>query len=114
MFGGQQWKRTMVYQCLFMPTIVMISFSLINTTAIMYRATMTVPFGKILLIVILFLCLCVPLHTAGTLLGRRAAADQSFPCRVHRLKRPIPSKHWLFTPAMGLTAGLVPFGCLFI
>merc|ERR1712060_756365 len=57
---------------------------------------------------------CVPLHTAGTLLGRRAAADRSFPCRVHHLKRPIPTKHWLFQPAMVLTAGIVPFGCLFI
>merc|ERR1712039_956631 len=31
MFGGQHWKRTMVYQCLFMPGIVFISFAVINT-----------------------------------------------------------------------------------
>lgn len=114
MFGGQQWKRTMVYQCLFMPSIFFGTFCVINSTAIVYRATMTVPFKTILLIIILFLVMCVPLHTAGTLLGRRAAAERTFPCRVHHLKRPIPAKHWLFTPGMILTAGLVPFGCLFI
>jgi transmembrane 9 superfamily protein 3 len=114
MFGGQHWKRTMVYQCLFMPAVVFASFAVINTTAIAYRSTMTVPFKTVIVILVLFLVLCVPLHTAGTLLGRRAAADRTFPCRVHHLKRPIPTKHWLFTPAMIVTAGLVPFGCLFI
>merc|ERR1712113_629821 len=92
----------------------MASFMVTNTTAIVYRASMTVPFKTILIIFVLFLCLCVPLHTGGTMLGRRAAAERVFPCRVHHLKRPIPTKHWLFTPAMTVTAGLVPFGCLFI
>jgi len=104
----------MVYQCFLMPSIVFVSFAVINTTAIMYRATMTVPFKTILIIVGLFLVMCVPLHTAGTLLGRRAAADRSFPCRVHHLKRPIPTKHWLYTPVMIGTASLILFGCLFI
>merc|ERR1719394_194856 len=44
MFGGQHWKRTMVYQCLFMPGILFVSFAVINTTAIINRATLTVPF----------------------------------------------------------------------
>lgn len=114
MFGGQHWKRTMIYQCLFMPSLVFASFVVINTTAILYRSTMTVPFKTILIVIVLFALVCVPLHTAGTLLGRRAASEKSFPCRVHHLKRPIPTKHWLFTPAMIVTAGLVPFGCLFI
>jgi len=114
MFGGQHWKRTMVYQCLFMPAMVFASFMVINTTAIAYRSTMTVPFKTIAIIIVLFAVMCVPLHTAGTLLGRRAASERTFPCRVHHLKRPIPTKHWLFTPAMIVTAGLVPFGCLFI
>ncbi|CAE7611870.1 TM9SF3 [Symbiodinium natans] len=114
MFGGQHWKRTMVYQCLFMPGIAFISFVVINTTAIFYRATMIVPFKTIFIILVLFLAVCVPLHTVGTLLGRRAAAERSFPCRVHHLKRPIPTKHWAFTPIMTMVAGIVPFGCLFI
>mmetsp|Transcript_12930 Transcript_12930/g.24417 ORF Transcript_12930/g.24417 Transcript_12930/m.24417 type:complete len:625 (+) Transcript_12930:70-1944(+) len=114
MFGGQHWKRTMVYQCLFIPGIAFISFVVINTTAIFYRATMTVPFKTIFIILVLFLAVCVPLHTVGTLLGRRAAAERSFPCRVHHLKRPIPTKHWAFTPIMTMVAGIVPFGCLFI
>jgi len=114
MFGGQHWKRTSVYQCLFLPGVAFAGFFLINTTAIAYRATMTVPLKTILVILIMFLVLCVPLHTAGTLLGRSAAQSGTFPCRVHHLKRPIPTKHWLFAPVMMVTAGLVPFGCLFI
>merc|ERR1712048_1199201 len=67
-----------------------------------------------MIILLLFLVICVPLHTAGTLLGRRAAANTSLPCRVHHLKRPIPTKHWSVAPSMIVVAGLVPFGCLFI
>merc|ERR1719401_2566374 len=104
----------MIYQCLFLPAVIFAGFVVINTTAITYRATMTLPFKTIMIILVLFIVLSVPLHTVGTLLGRRAAAEKSFPRRVHHLKRPIPTKHWLFTPAMIVTAGLVPFGCLFI
>jgi len=114
LFGGQSWKAAMFYQCLFMPGVVFATFVIINTTAIMYRSTLTIPFKTIAIIVLLFLVLCIPLHMAGTLLGRRTAAEKNFPCRVHHLKRPIPTKHWLFTPAIMATAGLVPFGCLFI
>jgi transmembrane 9 superfamily protein 3 len=114
MFGGAHWKRTMAYQCLFMPTLTFISFIFINTTAMAYHSTQSVPFRTIAILLLLFLILCVPLHAVGYILGRRVAADKSFPCRVHHLKRPIPSKHWAFTPAMIAVAGLVPFGCLFI
>jgi transmembrane 9 superfamily protein 3 len=114
MFGGMHWKRTMIYQCLFMPSIAFASFIVINTTALLYGSTQSISFKHFFLLLLLFVVLCVPLHTAGTLLGRRAATGHTFPCRVHHLKRPIPTKHWLFTPAMVVTAGLVPFGCLFI
>eukprot|EP00928_Gymnodinium_smaydae_P069346 TRINITY_DN5278_c0_g2_i1.p1 TRINITY_DN5278_c0_g2~~TRINITY_DN5278_c0_g2_i1.p1 ORF type:complete len:666 (+),score=127.45 TRINITY_DN5278_c0_g2_i1:137-2134(+) len=114
MYGGQQWKRTMIYQGLFMPALAAVAFFLINTTAILYRSTMTVPLKTAFLIVVLFIVLCVPLHMVGTLMGRRSATGRSFPCRVHHLKRPIPTKHKLFLPGMIATAGLVPFGCLFI
>merc|ERR1719356_776209 len=50
---------------------------------------MTVPFKTIFIVLLLFAVVCVPLHVAGTLLGRRAASEKSFPCRVHHLKRPI-------------------------
>jgi transmembrane 9 superfamily protein 3 len=113
-YGGQQWKRAMIYQCLFMPAICATVFIMVNSTAIYYRSTMTVPFKTLFIILVLFAVMCVPLHTAGTLLGRRTAAAWTFPCRVHHLKRPIPTKHGLFSPVMVLTAGLVPFGCLFI
>merc|ERR1719498_173549 len=75
---------------------------------------MTVPFQHMLLVGLLFLVLCVPLHALGTLLGRKSAANATFPCRVHHLKRPIPAKHWAFLPTMVAAAGIVPFGCLFI
>merc|ERR550537_602328 len=100
----------MSYQCFLMPFVVFVSFAFINTTAIIYGSTMAIPFRTILIVLILFVVVCIPLHAIGTLLGRKAAAGLSFPCRVHHLKRPIPSKHKLFTPVMVLISGVVPFG----
>jgi len=114
MFGGTRWKRTMAYQCIFMPALLCADFVVVNTTAIVYRATTTVPFKTVAVIVVLFVVMCIPLHAVGTLLGRRAVPANPFPCRVHNLQRPIPMKHWLFAPGMIVVAGLVPFGCLFI
>merc|ERR1711959_480363 len=75
---------------------------------------MAIPFRTILTVIVLFLVVCIPLHTIGSLLGRKTAASISFPCRVHHLKRPIPAKHAYFTPLMVAVSGVVPFGCLFI
>ena len=43
LFGGRNWKRTMAYQCLFMPALVFLSFMVLNTTAILYRSCLTCP-----------------------------------------------------------------------
>jgi len=111
---GKHWKKAMACQCLFVPTVLFSSFCCINTVALYYKSTMSLPFKTIALVLLLFCILCVPLHTIGTLLGRRSAAEASFPTRVHHLKRPIPQKKMGFHPGMIAISGLIPFGCVFI
>ncbi|KAF4713960.1 Transmembrane 9 super member 3, partial [Perkinsus olseni] len=113
-FGGKTWKKAMVYQVLFLPAVLCLMFMIVNTTAWIKGLTYAMPFKTILLLLMVFLAVCVPLHMIGTLWGRRSAAERSFPCRVHHLKRPIPVQHRFFIPGLILGAGLVPFGCVFI
>ncbi|KAF4758738.1 Transmembrane 9 super member 3, partial [Perkinsus olseni] len=113
-FGGKTWKKAMVYQVLFLPAVLCLMFMIVNTTAWIKGLTYAMPFKTILLLLMVFLAVCVPLHMIGTLWGRRSAAERSFPCRVHHLKRPIPIQHRFFIPGLILGAGLVPFGCVFI
>lgn len=110
---GKNWKRAMALQCLFVPGIIFVTFCFVNTTALFYKSTMSVPFKTILMVLILFVCFCVPLHGIGTLFGRRAAVGATFPCRVHHLKRPIPARKRGYL-VMIAGAGLVPFACVFI
>ncbi|CEL92549.1 unnamed protein product [Vitrella brassicaformis CCMP3155] len=114
LYGGKGWKKAMFAQVLFIPSVVLVIFAFLNTTALVYTSSMAVPAKNIATVVLLFLVLCIPLHTVGTLLGRRHASKAAFPCRIHHLKRPIPPKHWAFLPCMISGAGLIPFGCVFI
>ncbi len=76
---------------------------------------------------------CLPLVVAGTLVGRKFAAKDDFPCRVNHLKRPIPEGRWCVrctapaaslnpVPArrythpvtLALAGGVLPFGSIFI
>jgi len=111
---GKNWKRAMAYQCLFLPAVLFSSFCCINTIALHYKSTMSLPFKTVALVLLMFVGVCIPLHTVGTLFGRRKAANVTFPCRVHHLKRPIPQKKMGFHPGMILISGLIPFGCVFI
>ncbi|KAF4670832.1 Transmembrane 9 super member 3 [Perkinsus chesapeaki] len=113
-FGGKTWKKAMIYQVFFLPAVLCLMFMIVNTTAWIKGLTYAIPFKTIVILLLAFLAVCVPLHVIGTLWGRRSAADRSFPCRVHHLKRPIPLKHRFFVPGLILGAGLVPFGCVFI
>jgi transmembrane 9 superfamily protein 3 len=73
-----------------------------------------VPATRLLQGLLLYIFTAIPLHVAGTLVGRRAARGYTFPSRVHHLKRPIPTKHWAVLPGLFSLGGFVPFGCMFI
>ncbi len=56
-----------------------------------------------------------PLILLGTILGRSTVQPLDFPCRVNALQRPIPEKKSYNSPlTLGLFAGILPFGSIFI
>ncbi|CAD7698457.1 unnamed protein product [Ostreobium quekettii] len=113
--GGTAWIRTMVLTaCLFPGALFLIAFVL-NTIAIAYHSLSAVPFGSIVLVLLLWAGISLPLCLAGTVLGRNWAGIPSTPCRVKRIPSAIPCKPWHLTPpAIILASGLLPFGSIFI
>uniref|UniRef100_A0A0G4G227 Transmembrane 9 superfamily member n=1 Tax=Chromera velia CCMP2878 TaxID=1169474 RepID=A0A0G4G227_9ALVE len=112
-YGGSAWKRSMLRNQLFLPTVAFFAWFAVHWVARMKSSSSTGPSSSILFIV-LFLLFCAPVHVVGTLLGRRSTAKGTFPCRVHTLRRPIPPKHFLWEPAFIAVSGAIPFACVYI
>ncbi|KAI8467088.1 MAG: hypothetical protein J3K34DRAFT_524003 [Monoraphidium minutum] len=112
---GRSWMRGMVLTAVLFPGVCSGIAFLLNTIAIAYGSLAAVPFGYIVVVVLLWGFLSIPLCVAGTLAGRKYAGAPNNPCRVKRIPSPIPLKAWYLTPlAISVAGGLLPFGSIFI
>lgn len=112
---GKGWIQTMLLTaCLFPVSCFSIAFVL-NTIAIFYQSLAAVPFGSIVIVLLIWMFISFPLCLFGTVVGRNWAGAPDHPCRVKRIPSPIPDKKWyLRPPVIALVGGLLPFGSIFI
>eukprot|EP00898_Chlorokybus_atmophyticus_P000053 jgi/Chlat1/1048/Chrsp110S01532 len=112
---GKHWIRAMLLTaCLFPCTCFAIAFVL-NTIAIFYHSLAAIPFGTMLVVLLLWAFISLPLALFGTVVGRNWSGVPDNPCRVKTIPRPIPKKKWYLTPTVvSLMGGLLPFGSIFI
>jgi len=74
-----------------------------------------VPFGSIVVVLLIWMFISIPLCLLGTVVGRNWNGWPDNPCRVKRIPSPIPQKKWYLTaPVISLVGGLLPFGSIFI
>jgi transmembrane 9 superfamily protein 3 len=114
MYSGGNWKNAMIAQVMLIPAVGGTIFVLINAVALLYGSVHAVRAVRVIQGLLLYCFTALPLHVIGTLVGRRAARDYTFPKRVHHLRRPVPAKHWAVLPGLFVLGGFVPFGCMFI
>ena len=76
---------------LFPLTVFGIAFGL-NLIAIGYHSLAAVPFGSMVVLVLIWTCISVPLCLFGTVIGRNWNGQPDNPCRVKRIPSPIPQK----------------------
>ncbi|PRW59993.1 transmembrane 9 superfamily member 1 [Chlorella sorokiniana] len=112
---GKAWIQTMLLTaCTFPVSCFAIAFVL-NTIAIFYQSLAAVPFGSIVIVLLIWMFISFPLCLFGTVVGRNWAGAPDHPCRVKRIPSPIPDKAWYLTPqAIAVVGGLLPFGSIFI
>lgn len=113
--SGKQWIQAMMLTASFFPgTCFGIAFAL-NAVAIAYRSLAAVPFGTIVVVVLLWSFISFPLTLFGTVIGRNWAGAPDIPCRIKRIPSPIPERKWYLKPwIVAMVGGLLPFGSIFI
>eukprot|EP00897_Mesotaenium_endlicherianum_P009813 jgi/Mesen1/8860/ME000053S08260 len=112
---GKHWMKSMLTTASFFPFACFgIGFAL-NTVAIFYHSLAAIPFGTMVVILVIWAFISFPLATLGTIVGRNWSGTPDNPCRVKTIPRPIPQKKWYLTPwVVALMGGLLPFGSIFI
>jgi transmembrane 9 superfamily protein 3 len=115
MEGGKSWIQCMTLTACLFPGIGFGIAFVLNTIAIGYGSLAAVPFGYIVIVLLLWAFLSFPLCIVGTIVGRNWNSVPNYPCRVKRIPSPIPVKQWYLSPlAIAAAGGLLPFGSIFI
>ncbi|KAH9544257.1 hypothetical protein CY35_13G109100 [Sphagnum magellanicum] len=112
---GKHWIKSMLLTASLFPfTCFGIGFAL-NTVAIFYHSLAAIPFGTMVVVLVIWTFISFPLALLGTVVGRNWSGVPDNPCRVKTIPRPIPEKKWYLTTwAVALLGGLLPFGSIFI
>jgi len=112
---GTNWVRNLLLTgCLFCGPLFL-TFCFLNTVAIAYNATAALPFGTILVILLIWTLVTSPLLVLGGIAGKNSRAEFQAPCRTTKYPREIPSLPWYrgTVPQMAM-AGFLPFSAIYI
>ena len=130
---SSQWIKCMFVTAMLYPgTIVLLGF-LLNFVAIAYDSAQAIPFGGMLVLLFLWLCVAVPLVVMGTVVGRHSklggassgsgssgaasaggSRNLDIP-RVNQIPRMIPAKRWFASRSLLIPfGGVLPFASIFV
>lgn len=104
----------MLTGCLFCGPLFF-TFCFLNTVAIVYKATAALPFGTIVVIVLIWTLVTSPLLVLGGIAGKNSRIEFQAPCRTTKYPREIPQLPWYRStvPQMAM-AGFLPFSAIYI
>ncbi|CAH8252331.1 unnamed protein product [Arabidopsis lyrata] len=111
----KSWVRNLLLTgCLFCGPLFL-TFCFLNTVAITYTATAALPFGTIVVIVLIWTLVTSPLLVLGGIAGKNSKAEFQAPCRTTKYPREIPPLPWYRSaiPQMAM-AGFLPFSAIYI
>ncbi|XP_070680337.1 transmembrane 9 superfamily member 3-like isoform X2 [Malus domestica] len=112
---GSNWVRNLLLTgCLFCGPLFL-TFCFLNTVAIAYTATAALPFGTIVVIVLIWTLVTSPLLVLGGIAGKNSKAEFQAPVRTTKYPREIPPLPWYRAtiPQMAM-AGFLPFSAIYI
>lgn len=113
-WSGESWKRNIILTPLFVPSIVFLTFLIINFFLVFEQSSGAVPFTTMLALVGIWFVISVPLSFTGSWFGFKAPVFES-PVRTNQIPRQIPmSPWWLRRRVMYLSGGILPFGALLV
>ncbi|KAH9317376.1 hypothetical protein KI387_019145, partial [Taxus chinensis] len=112
---GVNWVRNLLLTgCIFCGPLFL-TFCFLNTVAIAYNATAALPFGTIVVILLIWTLITSPLLVLGGIAGKNSKSEFLAPCRTTKYPREIPPLPWYrkAVPQMAM-AGFLPFSAIYI
>ncbi|KAL7269059.1 Transmembrane 9 superfamily member 2 [Rhizina undulata] len=113
-FGGESWKKNIIFTPIFIPGIVFGSFFLLNFFLIFEQSSGAVPLTTMLALVGIWFVISLPLSFFGSWVGFKQPTLEA-PVRTNQIPRQIPEQavYLKQLPSMMLV-GILPFGAIFV
>jgi len=114
--GGQKWSWNIVLTACLYGVPFLVTFSFVNTVALLWGTTSAVSFWAIAVVLALWLFVGIPLTVFGGIAGKRLGSGEfQVPCRTKNFPREIPPIPWYRqAPVQMLMAGFLPFSAIYI
>ncbi|KAG8655102.1 hypothetical protein MANES_04G003900v8 [Manihot esculenta] len=107
-FAQTGWKRSVIFTGILFLGPLFVILSILNIIAVSYGTTATLPFGTIMVILLIHVFFTVPLLALGGLLGYCFRSVFQAPSATKRYPREIPPLGWYRkTPAQMFLAGIL-------
>ncbi|CAD6187415.1 unnamed protein product [Caenorhabditis auriculariae] len=111
---GVHWKTNLVMTSFLVPGIVFTVFFFTNTLLWTKGSSAAVPFGTLVVLLILWIFVATPMTFIGAFFGYKKKGIEA-PVRTNQIPRQVPEQTLYTKPLPGmLMGGILPFGCIFI
>ncbi|KAG5995102.1 hypothetical protein E4U43_003109, partial [Claviceps pusilla] len=114
-FDGKDYRANALVTALLFPGLAFGLVFVLNLFVWAQASSTAIPFGTLIVIVFLWLCVQVPLVVAGSYYGYTRAGAWEHPTRTGSVARQVPRQAWYIKSMQSiLLAGLIPFAVIFI
>lgn len=114
-FGGQNWRKNTLVTATLFPGLLFSLVFVLNLFVWAQASSTALPFGTLIAIIMLWLCLQLPLVYAGSWYGYIRTGAWEHPTKTATIPRQLPIQAWYIrSPQSILLAGLIPFAVIFI
>ncbi|TVY25863.1 Transmembrane 9 superfamily member, partial [Lachnellula hyalina] len=114
-FGGKNWRKNTIITATLFPGLLFALVFVLNLFVWAQASSTALPFGTLVGIIMLWLCIQLPLVYAGSWYGWVRTGAWEHPTKTTSIPRQIPIQPWYIrSPQSILLAGLIPFAVIFI
>ena len=114
-FGGLNWRKNTFITATLFPGLLFALIFILNLFVWAQASSTAIPFGTLVGIIMLWLCIQLPLVYAGSWYGYVRTGAWEHPTKTTTLPRQLPAQAWYIrSPHSILLAGLIPFAVIFI
>eukprot|EP01015_Nassula_variabilis_P007587 TRINITY_DN1582_c0_g1_i8.p1 TRINITY_DN1582_c0_g1~~TRINITY_DN1582_c0_g1_i8.p1 ORF type:complete len:463 (-),score=127.17 TRINITY_DN1582_c0_g1_i8:63-1451(-) len=113
--NGPHWALNIITTAVIFPIPLFIIWFILNNLAWAYGSSAAIPFGTIVIILLMWAVVTFPLTILGGITGRMKAKDSVLDDKFSKLMKPIPVLLWYRkAPISFLIAGIIPFSAVYL